>query len=85
MIKGVTHAHLGPIWYHPKPQFSKLVSWLGLFFAASYSKTALETSQLKRIIGKMEFVEFSATSLRTLQFSHINLPNFCSYSFIKIP
>ena len=45
MIKGVTHAHLGPIWYHSetseRPLFPKPVSWLGLFFAASYSKTVL--------------------------------------------
>ena len=45
MIKGVTDAHLGPIWYHSEPsdvphspnQF--LVH--GLFFAVSYSNTAL--------------------------------------------
>ena len=30
MIKGVTHAHLGPIWYHC-PIFPKPVSWLELF------------------------------------------------------
>ena len=40
MIKGVNHAHLGPIWYQtfPTPQTSFLV---GTFFAASYSKMAL--------------------------------------------
>jgi hypothetical protein len=46
MIKGVTHAHLGPIWYHSEPSdvpyvFQKSVSWLGLLFAVSYSKPAL--------------------------------------------
>ena len=44
MIKGVTHAHLGPIWYLSEPSdvpyFSNLD--LGLdFFAVSYSKPAL--------------------------------------------
>ena len=38
MIKWVTHAHLGPIWYNSE-------SWLGLFFAVFYSKTALAVSQ----------------------------------------
>ena len=45
MIKGVTHVHLRPIWYHLEhsdipysPQTSFLV-WT--FFVASYSKTAL--------------------------------------------
>ena len=42
MIKGVTHAHLGPIWYHKCPLFPKPVSWFGLFFAVSYSKQALK-------------------------------------------
>ena len=45
MIKGVTDAHLGPIWYHSEPsdvtyspnQFLAL----GLFFAVFYSNTAL--------------------------------------------
>ena len=36
MIKGATHAHLGPIWYHSEPSdipyvFPKPVSCLGLF------------------------------------------------------
>ena len=45
MIKGVTHAHLGPIWYHSEPSDvpyspNQFLGWN--FFAASYSKTALE-------------------------------------------
>ena len=38
MIRGVTHAHLGPMWYQifPKP-----VTDHELFFAVSYSKRAL--------------------------------------------
>ena len=33
MIKGGTHAHLGPIWYQTEPSdVPKPVSWLGLFF-----------------------------------------------------
>ena len=42
MIKGVTHAHLGPIWYHSEPSdvpYSPNQSWT--FFAVSYSKPAL--------------------------------------------
>ena len=45
MIKGVTHAHLGPIWYHSEPSNvpyspNQFLGWD--FFAASYSKTALK-------------------------------------------
>ena len=43
MIEGVTHAYLGPIWYHSEP--SDVPYWtsfmVGTFFAVSYSKTAL--------------------------------------------
>ena len=47
MIKGVSHAHLGPIWYHSEPGtsrfplFPKAVSGHELFFAFPYSKLAL--------------------------------------------
>ena len=44
MIKGVTHAHLGPIWYHYEPSDISYSpnQFLALdFFAISYSKTAL--------------------------------------------
>ena len=46
MIKGVSHAHLGPIWYHSDPSdkyplFPKPVTGHELFFADSYSKPAL--------------------------------------------
>ena len=45
MIKGVTHAHLGPIWYHSEPSGvphtpNKFLGW-DFFFATSYSKMAL--------------------------------------------
>jgi len=43
MIKGVTHAHLGPIWYHSEPSdvtYSQN-QLLGTFSVASYSKTDL--------------------------------------------
>ena len=50
MIKEVTHAHLGPIWYQTEPSdvplFPKPVSGLGLFLAVSYSKQALAGSFL---------------------------------------
>ena len=44
MIKGVTHAHLRPIWYHSKPSDApyspnQLLGWD--FFAAFYNKMAL--------------------------------------------
>ncbi len=44
MIKGVTHAHLGPIWYHSEPSDvpyspNQFLGWD--FFAAFYSKTVL--------------------------------------------
>ena len=44
---GVTHAHLGPIWYHSKPSDGPYSpnQFLGLyFFAVSYSKPALVIS-----------------------------------------
>ena len=48
MVKGVTHGHLGPTWYHLEPSdvsyFPK--SFLvGTFFAVSYSKPALEVGE----------------------------------------
>ena len=44
MIKGVTHAHLGPIWYYSEPPDvpyspNQFLGWE--LFAASYCKTAL--------------------------------------------
>ena len=44
MIKGLTHAHLGPIWYYSELSDvpytpNQFLGWD--FFAASYSKTAL--------------------------------------------
>ena len=46
MIKGVTHAHLGPIWYHSEPSdvpylFPKPVTGHEPFLALCYSKPAL--------------------------------------------
>ena len=46
MIKGVSHAYLGPIRYHSEPSdkyslFPKPVTGHELFFADSYSKPAL--------------------------------------------
>ena len=46
MIKGVTHAHLGPIWYHKEPSDvpyspNQFLGW-DFFFAVSNSKTALQ-------------------------------------------
>ena len=43
MIKVVTHAHLGPIWYHSEPSDvhyspNQFLGWD--FFAVTYSKTA---------------------------------------------
>ena len=45
MIEGVTHAYLGPIWYHSEPSDipyspSEFLGWD--FFAVSYSKIALK-------------------------------------------
>ena len=44
MIKGVTHTHLGSIWYHSEPSDvpyspNQFLGWD--FFATFYSKTAL--------------------------------------------
>ena len=44
MVEGVTHAHLGPIWYHSEPSDipyfpNQFLCWD--FFAASYRKMAL--------------------------------------------
>ena len=45
MIKGVTHAHLGPIWYHFEPSdvpySPNQYTGHELFIAVSYSKPAL--------------------------------------------
>ena len=53
MIKGVTHAHLGPIWYHSEPSdvpySPNQFSWLGLFFAVFYRKMALSIVQSSNI------------------------------------
>ena len=54
MIKGVTHAHLGPIWYHSEPSEvtyspNQFLGWD--FFAASYSKTALVNRWVIRLAG----------------------------------
>ena len=46
MIKGVTHAHLGLIWYHSEPSDVQTSFLVGDFFAASYSKTALNLGHL---------------------------------------
>ena len=58
MIKGVTHAHLGPIWYHSEPsdvpyspnQFLDLD-----FFVASYSKIALVSQS---VWSKKDMINF---------------------------
>ena len=45
MIKEVTHAHLGPIWYHSEPSDVHYFPNQFLdrdFFATSYSKAALD-------------------------------------------
>ena len=49
MINGVTHAHLGQIWYHSEPSDvpysqNQFLGW-DLFFATSYSKTALRNTK----------------------------------------
>jgi hypothetical protein len=54
MIKGVTHAHLGPIWYHSElsdvPYSSN--QFLGRdFFAISYNKEALDFLAKNRQAG----------------------------------
>ena len=51
MIKGFTHAHLGPIWYHSEPSdvLNSQNQFLSLdFFAACYSNTALNANGLVR-------------------------------------
>ena len=50
MIKGVTHAHLGPLWYHSKHSDvpyspNQFFGWD--VFAVSYSRTALESNLAK--------------------------------------
>ena len=43
-IKGVTHVHLGPIWYHSEPSdvpYSPIQFLVLDFFVTSYSKIAL--------------------------------------------
>ena len=41
MIKGVTHANLGPIWYHSEPPIPQTSFLVWTFFDVSYSKPAL--------------------------------------------
>ena len=52
MIKGLTNAHLGPIWYHSEPSDvpyspNQFLGWD--FFAVSYSKLALVTLPVTNI------------------------------------
>ena len=49
-FKGVTHAHLRPIWYHSEPSDvpyspNQFLGWD--FFTTSYSKTALSDIELE--------------------------------------
>ena len=49
MIKGVTHVHLGPIWYHSEPSDvpycpNQFLGWDS--FNVSYSKPALDDAEL---------------------------------------
>ena len=49
MTKGVTHAHLGLIWYHSDPSYvpHSPNQFLALdFFAVSYCNTALDAIQM---------------------------------------
>ena len=55
MIKGVTHTHLGSIWYHSEPSDvpyspNQFLGWD--FFATFYSKTALVI--VKKLATKWE-------------------------------
>ena len=55
MIKAVTDAHLGPIWYHSELSDvpyspNQFLGWD--FFAISYSKTALEGDASNLELGK---------------------------------
>ena len=67
MIKGFTHADLGPIWYHSEHSDvpyspSQFLGWD--FFAVSYSKTALVGGFLTGLKLDMGFLRaFSATRL----------------------
>ena len=49
MIKGITHAHLGPFWYHSEPSdvpysenLLRPISWFGLFLQQNDSNTNSE-------------------------------------------
>ena len=56
MIKGVTHAHLEPIWYHSElsdvSKFPKLVSWLGLFLPLFKDGSTKNTPKRKNLFGR---------------------------------
>ena len=61
MIKGVSHAHLGPIWYHSEPSDvpyspNQFLGWD--IFAVSYNKPALE-----RVIVGIRFLAFDLKRL----------------------
>ena len=58
MMKGATHAHLGPIWYHSEP--SEVPHSPNQFLTASYSKMALvfappHTQHLSHILSSVKF------------------------------
>ena len=50
-FKGVTHAHLRPVWYHSLPPLFPTPG-LGTFFAISYSKLALAGYEKTRLRPK---------------------------------
>ena len=58
----VTHAHLGPIWYHSESSFLLPVSCSGPFFAVSYSKRTLVGWMTKRVHMKQTLLCHSILS-----------------------
>ena len=59
--------HLESIWYHSERLFHKPVSWLGPFFAVSYSKPALGTYSVVSIkrTGSLNYFEVFYHPVRT--------------------
>ena len=70
MVKGITHVHLGPIWYHSEPSDvlyspNQFLGWD--FFAVSYSKTTLNSMHSLVVSFKLWKHEFVIWTTRNFE------------------
>ena len=82
MVKGVTHAHLGPIWYHSEPSDVPYSpnQILGLdFFSVCYSKRALVKIKYAGLSSLSWKVKIAKMKVAILSFE----PRLLSFFFFK--